>query len=143
MKIEKVLEEKLPLIGYECIDFNMSQNGTLTIYIDKEDRQITIDDCVKVNDYLNKIFLVENINYNRLEISSPGIDRIIKKEKDFLKYIGHLIKINTKVKIDGQNKFKGKLLNFNSKTIDLELKNKDILNIEFKNIDKARLNPDI
>ena len=65
----------------------MSGRGLLRVFIDKPDG-ISVDDCQVVSNQLTRLFMVENVDYDRLEVSSPGLDRPLKKEADFVRFAG-------------------------------------------------------
>ena len=81
MDIQTILE-KLPGLGYELVDFELTAQGTLRVFIDKEGG-ITVEDCATVSNHLSRVFMVEDIDYKNLEISSPGLDRPLKKSRRF------------------------------------------------------------
>ena len=142
-KTYELIEDYLYSIGYEVIyiEFVTEQKGrVLRIYIDKENG-VTIDDCVKVNDLISPILDVENFiksSYS-LEITSPGVNRPLRKKEHFRKVIGEKIKVTLNEPIEGNRKnFKGKLIGINNEKIILNLDNKDF-NIPFENIKKANL----
>ena len=96
-RVEKLLSEKIESIGYELYDVEYSKEGKnyfLRIFIDKPDG-IDLNDCEKVNNEINEI--LDKANYIKdqyfLEVSSPGIERIIRKEKHLKKYIGNEVNI--------------------------------------------------
>lgn len=140
LQIESLLDKTLPSLGYECVDVEMTPQGILRIFIDKPDG-ITVDDCATVSNHLSHLFMVEDIDYKRLEISSPGLDRVLKKEKDFVRFTGSMARVQTRLPIDGQKKFVGVIKQFSENVLVLQVANKDI-HIEFANIDKARLKPE-
>ena len=74
MDIQNILDKTLPGLGYELVDFELTAQGDLRIFIDKEGG-ITVEDCATVSNHLSRVFTVEDIDYKRLEISSPGLDR--------------------------------------------------------------------
>lgn len=141
-KIEKILAETLPGLGYECIDCELTVQGDLRIFIDKEGG-ISIDDCVLVSNHLSRLFTVEDIDYNRLEVSSPGLDRVLKKEKDFVRFSGSLVKLQTRLPIGGQKKFIGRVRACENGIIYLVDRNEKEHEIELGNIEKARIKPEI
>ena len=71
MDIQTILEKTLPGLGYELVDFELTAQGTLRVFIDKEGG-ITVEDCATVSNHLSRVFMVEDIDYKNLEISSPG-----------------------------------------------------------------------
>lgn len=80
MDIQTILEKTLPGLGYELVDFELTAQGTLRVFIDKESG-ITVEDCATVSNHLSRVFMVEDIDYKNLEISSPGLDRPLKKSR--------------------------------------------------------------
>ena len=142
-KTYELIEDYLESLGYEVVfvEFLTEQKGrVLRIYIDKENG-VNIDDCVKVNDLISPILDVENFiksSYN-LEITSPGLNRPLRKKEHFCKVIGEKIKVILKEPIEENRKnFKGILIKVNDTSIILSLDNKEF-DIPFKNIKKANL----
>ena len=129
-------------LGYELVDFEIINRGELLrIFIDKPS-SITIDDCVDVTNQLKHILTVEeDISFDRLEVSSPGIDRVIKKLKDFERFKGKKIKIKTRSPIEERKNFKGILQGTKEDLILIEFNNV-LVEIKLDNIEKARLEPD-
>ena len=140
--LETLIEKLVTQLGYELVDFE-TVNGSqlLRIYIDKGDL-IDIEDCTKVSNHVNNVLSVEtDYDYERLEVSSPGLDRVIKKLNDFDRFKGQKVKIKTRFAIENRKNFKGILSGTKSESIMIEVDNESFL-IEFDNIDKARLDPD-
>lgn len=140
MDIQTILDKTLPGMGYELVDFEMNLHGTLRIFIDKP-TGITVEDCATVSNHLSRVFIVEDIDYKNLEISSPGLDRPLKKPADFTRFIGSLIKLKTRLPVDGQKNFIGRIKSFENNILQLLLDNKTV-EINFDNIDKARIKPE-
>ena len=142
MDIQSILDTTLPGLGYELVDHELTAQGTLRVFIDKAGG-ITVDDCAAVSNHLSRVFMVENIDYKNLEISSPGLDRPLKKAADFIRFAGSQIKLKTRLPVDGQKNFIGRLeaFNDNTQTLTLSLDGKTA-EIELGNIDKARLKPE-
>ncbi len=134
-KVEKLLKEKIESIGYDLYDVEYSKEGKnyfLRIFIDKEEG-IDLEDCEKVNDEINDI--LDQADYIKdqyfLEVSSPGIERILKKDKHLEQNIGKEVNIKLFRKDEKGNKeYQGNLKTFNSENIELE----DGIIIERKNI---------
>jgi len=140
LDIQNILEKTLPGLGYELVDFELTAQGTLRVFIDQPGG-ITVEDCATVSNHLSRVFMVEDIDYKNLEISSPGLDRPLKKAADFVRFAGEQAKIKTRLPVEGQKNFVGRIercendvvtLSFDGKTADIEL----------SNIDKARLKPE-
>ena len=108
--LEALIEKNVSKMGYELVDFEIINRGELLrIFIDKPS-SITIEDCVAVTNQLKHIFTVEEeIIFDRLEVSSPGINRAIKKLKDFERFKGEKIKIKTRSPIEERKNFTGTL----------------------------------
>ena len=140
--LEILIEKLVTQLGYELVDFETVNGGQiLRIFIDKGDL-IDIDDCTKVSNHVNNVLSVEtNYDYERLEVSSPGLDRVIKKLNDFDRFKGQKIKIKTRFAIENRKNFKGTLSGTKGESIMIEIDNESLL-IDFQNIDKARLDPD-
>ena len=100
-----------------------------------------MEDCVQVSNHFTRLFMVENIDYERLEVSSPGLDRPLKKEADFVRFAGKLAKIKTRMPIEQQKKFTGRLAGVEEDSVKLDVDGR-IVAIPFANIDKARLEPE-
>ncbi len=89
-------------------------NGlTLQIMIERADGSMTVEDCETVSRTISPLLDVQNVIERKyhLEISSPGIDRPLVRKSDFFQWQGHIAKIETKIKIDGRQKFRGTLTN--------------------------------
>jgi|TARA_B110000444_G_scaffold195544_1_gene186061 ribosome maturation factor RimP len=140
--LETLIEKLVTQLGYELVDFETVNGGQiLRIYIDKGDL-IDIEDCTKVSNHVNNVLSVEtDYDYERLEVSSPGLDRVIKKLNDFDRFKGQKIKIKTRFAIENRKNFKGTLSGIKGESIMIEVDNESLL-IDFENIDKARLDPD-
>ena len=140
--LETLIEKLVTQLGYELVDFETVNGGQiLRIFIDKGDL-IDIEDCTKVSNHVNNVLSVETeYDYERLEVSSPGLDRVIKKLNDFDRFKGQKVKIKTRFAIENRKNFKGILSGTKSESIMIEVDNESFL-IEFDNIDKARLDPD-
>lgn len=140
MVLEELLESTLKGMGYELIDVEqLAHNKLIRIFVDKEGG-ITIDDCVTISNHLSRLFAVENIDYGRLEVSSPGMDRPLRKEADFARFIGEVVKLKLRVPLQGQRNFVGVLREINNGIIKLDVEGK-LLDFELSNLGKARLVP--
>lgn len=142
MDLQQILEATLPGLGYELVDFELTAQGTLRVFIDSESG-ITVEDCATVSNHLSRLFMVEDVDYKNLEISSPGLDRPLKKAADFVRFAGSQIKLKTRLPVDGQKNFIGKLDGFDETTqiITMSFDGKTVA-IELSNVDKARIRPE-
>ena len=140
MELDNLLEPTLANMGYELVEVEQLARGKLLrIFVDKNGG-ISVDDCVLISNHLSKLLAVENIDYSRLEVSSPGLDRRLRKETDFHRFRGERVKLKLRVALQGQRNFEGILLEVNNDKLKLEVEGKE-LDIELNNLEKARLVP--
>lgn len=140
MDLQHTLETTLTGLGYELVDFERSGKGKLLrVYIDKEGG-INVDDCAAVSNHLSRVLAVEGIDYDRLEISSPGLDRPLKKEQDFVKYAGQKARIKLRVPVEGQRNFVGVLRETRAGKVEIDVDGKTV-SLDLANLDRARLVP--
>lgn len=140
MDLYELLESTLAGLGYELIDVERSPRGRLLrVFIDKPDG-VGVDDCVAVSNHLGRLLAVENIDYERLEVSSPGLDRPLKKVSDFIRFAGESVKLRLRVALQGQRNFVGILREVNDGVLKLEVDGK-VLDLELNNLEKVRLVP--
>jgi ribosome maturation factor RimP len=102
--IAKVVASAVTGLGYELIDFERGAHGMLRVFIDKPEG-ISVEDCANVSNHLTRLFLVESIEYDRLEVSSPGLDRPLKSLDDFRRYAAQPIKVRLHTMIDNRKRF--------------------------------------
>lgn len=142
MDLQQILETTLPGMGYELVDVELTAQGILRVFIDKEGG-ITVEDCATVSNHLSRVFMVEDVDYKHLEISSPGLDRPLKKATDFVRFAGSMVKLKTRLPVDGQKNFIGRIESFDeaAQTIVLAFDGK-MAQIELSNVDKARIKPE-
>ena len=142
MDLQQILETTLPGMGYELVDVELTAQGILRVFIDKEGG-ITVEDCATVSNHLSRVFMVEDVDYKHLEISSPGLDRPLKKAADFVRFAGSMVKLKTRLPVDGQKNFIGRIESFDdaAQTIVLGFDGKTA-QIELSNVDKARIKPE-
>jgi ribosome maturation factor RimP len=139
--IEDFIEKIVSQLGYELVDVEIINHGQLLrIFIDKPN-VIDIEDCVLVSNQLNHALSVEEeYSFDRLEVSSPGIDRVIKRLEDFDRFKGEKVKIKLRSIFLNRKNFSGILRGIKGKNILLEF-DRSIIEISHENIDKARLDP--
>lgn len=138
MKLNAILEQTVPGLGYELVDMEITPAKIIRVFIDKEGG-VTIEDCEAVSNHITKLFFVEEIDFNRLEVSSPGLERPVKKLEDFARFSGQLAKVKTRELINEQKSFQGILLGVDGTKVKLQIENEQILEIEFDNISRSRL----
>ncbi|WP_269532691.1 ribosome maturation factor RimP [Chitinimonas sp. BJYL2] len=141
MDIQHLLDNTLPGLGYELVDLELARNGLVRLFIDSPNG-ITLDDCVKVSNHLTHLFTVENVSYERLEVSSPGMDRPLKKEADFVRFAGQQVKIKLRVPLEGGRKtLQGELRGVVDGKVEVLVAPEQMVAVALAQIDKARLVP--
>lgn len=141
MDLQQTLESTLAGLGYELVDFERSGKGKLLrIFMDKAGG-ITVDDCATVSNHLSRVLAVEGVDYDRLEVSSPGLDRPLKKEQDFVRYAGQKARIRLRVPLAGQRNFVGVLREARAGKVEIEVDDGKRVSVDLSNLEKARLVP--
>lgn len=104
-------------LGFELVDVERAQRGLLRIFIDRVAGRtysvpgefITVDDCEQVTRQLQYALEVEGMEYSRLEVSSPGLDRPLRTEADFQRFAGHAVQLTLKTPFQGRKSWQGVL----------------------------------
>lgn len=137
-----LLERSVTGLGYEMVDLEVSNRGKLLrLFIDKPEG-VNIDDCVLVSNQIGNLLAVENdVDYDRLEVSSPGLDRLLKKDADFIRFIGERVKVKLRMPLEGRKNFVGVLLGLEQGELLIKCEGL-VQKIALTNIDKARLDPE-
>ncbi len=143
--IKDLIEPVLPVLvmeGLELVDVEYKKEGknwVLRIFIDKE-RGVTVADCQKISHLAGDLIEIEETITTpySLEVSSPGLDRVLKREKDFLKFKGRQIRLHSLSPIDNRKKFIGILTEFKDQTIFMEVDGK-LFEIPLHQVGKASL----
>ncbi len=140
MDVERLVEQIVTGLGFELVDFESSPKGRLMrVFIDIE-RGVNVDDCATVSNQLTRVFEVENVDYDRLEVSSPGLDRPVRKLADFERFAGQDVQVRMRMPIGNQRNFIGALLGVVDGQVRLNTE-KGELSLPFDEIEKARLVP--
>ena len=138
---ESWLRQTLEGLGYELVDLETSRGGLLRIFIDSP-RGITVEDCARVSNHLTRAFAVEGVEYERLEVSSPGLDRPLKRIEDYERFAGREASVKLKLPRDGRRRFEGRLAGVEAGAVVLEVDGVRH-RLAFEDIDRARLVPDV
>jgi len=114
MNWQAAVERTVTGLGYELVDTERSARGLLRVFIyrqsdDPAGEFITVDDCEKVTRQLQHVLEVEGCAYERLEVSSPGLDRPLKKAADYARFAGERIELTLKLPFKGRKKYQGVL----------------------------------
>ncbi|MGE5089484.1 MAG: ribosome maturation factor RimP [Candidatus Levyibacteriota bacterium] len=103
----ELLERTVPPLGYELVDWDLSaRSGLVRVFIDKPGG-VDVEDCAKVSNHLTRLFAVENVAFERLEVSSPGLDRPLKRLADFQRFAGQQAQLTLTAPVDGARRIKG------------------------------------
>lgn len=146
--LERVEAVVLPVAegaGYELVacDWLMEEGRRiLRVYIDKPGG-ISLGDCERLSHLLGPVLEVEDLiprQYN-LEISSPGLDRPLRKQSDFERFAGETLRLQTKIPLENRSRFKGKLKGIEGEWVVMEVDG-TVYRIPFKEVYKARLEVD-
>lgn len=114
MNWQAAIERTVTGLGYDLVDIERSARGLLRVFIDRVANDpagefITVDDCEKVTRQLQHVLEVEGGSYERLEVSSPGLDRPLKKAADYTRFAGEQIELTLKMPFQGRKKYQGVL----------------------------------
>ncbi len=111
MALKDIVEQTVAGLGYDLVEIDRSAGGLLRITIDlpwlppvagaaqgaSGDQFITVEDCEKVTRQLQYALEVDEVDYKRLEVSSPGIDRPLRHDQDFERFVGHVVDVTLKM----------------------------------------------
>jgi ribosome maturation factor RimP len=142
MDLNELLEGTLPALGYELVGWEMSpRSGLVRVFIDKP-KGVDVEDCARVSHHLTRLFAVENVAFERLEVSSPGIARPLRKAADFVRFAGEEADLRLHEPMDNARRIKGILRGCEDGAVLVETA-KGVLTIPLAGIEKARLVPRI
>ncbi len=140
-KVENLIEPKIKELGYKLYDVEYIKEGKdyyLRVYIEK-DTGISLEDCELVSNNINEI--IDQADYIKeqyfLEVSSPGVERVLKKDKHLQGNIGAKIQVKLFKPFNGQKQYEGILKDYSETVINLETQN-EILEIERQNIGQIK-----
>ena len=115
MSWQTVVERTVAALGYDLVEVERSAGGLVRVTIDRlpgdpQGEFVTVEDCEKVTRQLQHLLEVEGAPYERLEVSSPGLDRPLKKEADYARFAGEPVALTLKLPFQGRKRFQGRLL---------------------------------
>lgn len=137
----QLLEKTLAGLGYEMVDGEFPRGGVIRIFIDGP-AGIDVDDCARVSNHLTRLFAVEDVDYSRLEVSSPGLDRPLRLPRDFQRFIGESARIRLRTPLGGRKNFVGILRGADDQEVRLEVDGASLA-LPLAQILKARLEPNV
>jgi ribosome maturation factor RimP len=152
VQLNDLIEKTVSGLGYELVAVETSPRARLLrVFIDypavsgMAERSVGVDDCAVVSNQLTHVFLVENIDYDRLEVSSPGLDRVLIKAADFRRFSGRQVQLKLRVPVGSQRNFSGLLEGLEgedgAEKVCLRLADDTMQEFALDNIERARLVP--
>jgi len=147
--LEQLLEHTVTGLGYELADFDFSnRNRFLRVFIDKlhqgqpdaRGAGINVSDCETVTRQLQRVLEIEGVDYGRLEVSSPGLDRRLRRAVDFIRFAGREAQVRLRQPVNGRKNFVGVLRGVNGERVELDFDG-GRLAFELADLDRARLVP--
>jgi len=151
MQLLDLIETTVTGLGYELVEFETSPRARLLrVFIDRPESAqtdksgISVQDCADVSNQLSRVFMVENVDYDRLEVSSPGLDRPLVKPADYRRFAGQEVQLKLRVPLGNQRNFSGVLEGLQEEggveMVCLRV-NETQQQFALENIDRARLVP--
>ncbi len=143
----QVVELAAADMGFELIDLERTPGGVMRVFIDVRDPagMVTVDDCEAVSRHLVHLLPVEGFDFQRLEVSSPGMDRPLTKPAHYVRFAGSSIKLRLRLPLEGRRNFEGVLQVSDQGGLSLEYEGKGgerlQLNFEISDVERARLVP--
>lgn len=140
--IEDIVAPTIVGMGFELVRVAMSKGGTLQLMIEPADgRSLDVEDCATVSRAVSAVLDVEDPipgNYT-LEVSSPGIDRPLTRPKDYMRWAGHIARLETALPVEGRRRFKGTLLGLDGDLVRLRLDDGKEAAVPLEAITRAKL----
>lgn len=145
--LHTLTEQAIAGLGVELVDIERAALGLLRITIDREGG-VNIEDCEQVSRLLSRVYEVENINYQRLEVGSPGVDRPLRTLADFQRFVGERIEVKLREAMDNRKVFSG-ILQRKSESeteqfcleFDVKKNEKQVIAFVYDDVEKAKLDP--
>ena len=143
LSLENVVQPVVAGMGYELVDVQASNGGRLLrLFIDKPGG-VGLEDCAAVSRQLSRVFEVEGIDYERLEVSSPGLDRPLRKGADFARFAGQKAEVRMRTPdATGRRRFVGVLRGADSGRIAMDLEGHKV-ELALEDVERARLVPEL
>jgi ribosome maturation factor RimP len=143
LKIENLVEPAVTGMGFELVDVQLSNGGRLLrLFIDKP-AGVTVEDCASVSKHLSRVLAVEGVDYERLEISSPGLNRPLRKAADFARFAGQRAEVRMRAPdATGRRRFVGVLRGTDEGRVNMELEGHTV-ELALDDVERARLIPEL
>lgn len=142
-----MIEPVVAGMGYELVDVQASNGGRfLRLFIDKpagSNAGINVDDCAAVSRQLTRVLEVEGIDFDRLEVSSPGLDRPLRKPADFVRFAGQKAELRMRrPDASGRRRFAGVLRGCEAEQVRMEVDGQAVA-LQLEDIERAKLVPEL
>jgi len=143
LSLEKLIEPVAAGMGYELVDVQASNGGRLLrLFIDKPGG-ITVTDCAAVSRQVSRVLEVEGVDYERLEVSSPGLDRRLRKADDFVRFAGQRAELRMRTPdAGGRRRYVGVLRGADAAQVSVELDGRTVA-LALEDIERAKLVPEL
>jgi len=140
----RLLQPAVEALGYELVEIEYARSGgggLVRVYIDTP-RGVGLEDCERVSHAVSSVLDVEDPvpGHYRLEVSSPGLDRVLRTPEHFARFVGNRVKVQLALPIDGRRRFTGALVEAGDEGVTLEVDGSRVL-LAYQQIQKARLVP--
>jgi ribosome maturation factor RimP len=144
LNLENVISPVVAGMGYELVELQAANGGRmLRLFIDKAGG-IDVEDCAAVSRQLTRVLEVEGVDYERLEVSSPGLDRPLRKEADFARFAGHKADVRMRTPDPtGRRRFVGVLRGAAQGLVEVELEGRTTVRLALEDLERARLVPEL
>lgn len=142
-QLEALIAPRVVAMGYDFVQLKLmegSKTKTLQIMAERPDGSMTVDDCADISRQISAVLDVEDVipGEYRLEVSSPGIDRPLVREKDYTGHLGHTAKVETVLPVNGRKRYTGTLKTLEGGVLTLTVDTKDV-QIALNDIQSAKL----
>jgi ribosome maturation factor RimP len=140
--IEGILEPTLVGMGFELVDAQVSNRGRFVRILMDKPGGVTLEDCAAVSRHLSRVLEVEGIDDDRLEVSSPGLDRPLRKAADFARFAGQKVDVRMRLAdASGRRRYIGLLKGIEGTTATVEVDGAAVA-LQLEGMDRARLVPE-
>ena len=143
-KVKAIAEPILASLGVMLVSVRYGRSrheGRLKITIDRVPGGVTVEDCAQVSRFVGRALDVNEVISDRytLEVSSPGLDRLLISREDFFRFVGHRVRVKTRRPIDGQKVFIGQLSRFSDDTLYLQMDPQGVRQVAWADVAETRL----
>jgi ribosome maturation factor RimP len=144
LNLENVISPVVTGMGYELVELQAANGGRmLRLFIDKAGG-IDVEDCAAVSRQLTRVLEVEGVDYERLEVSSPGLDRPLRKTADFARFAGHKADVRMRTPdATGRRRYVGVLRGAEGGVVSIELDGRTTVRLALDDLERARLVPEL